>query len=101
MQTKEEDAQNVAASVKLDQLLSQLEYLKDNIFAEIREGFDKLDKKQEVIEDISKNVGEALSNTVYIKNNTANEFRSVLDEKLENLKNVEFLIEDLKKCYSK
>ncbi len=93
---KEEDAQNVAASVKLDQLLSQLEYLKDNIFAEIREGFDKLDKKQEVIEDISKNVGEALSNTVYIKNNTANEFRSVLDEKLENLKNVEFLIEDLK-----
>ena len=93
---KEEDAQNVAASVKLDKLLSQLEYLKDNIFAEIREGFDKLDKKQEVIEDISKNVGEALSNTVYIKNNTANEFRSVLDEKLENLKNVEFLIEDLK-----
>ena len=93
---KEEDAQNVAASVKLDQLLSQLEYLKDNIFAEIREGFDKLDKKQEVIEDISKNVGEALSNTVYIKNNAANEFRGVLDEKLENLKNVEFLIEDLK-----
>jgi len=93
---KEEDAQNVAASVKLDQLLSQLEYLKDNIFAEIREGFDKLDKKEEIIEDISKNVGEALSNTVYIKNNAANEFRGVLEEKLENLKNVEFLIEDLK-----
>lgn len=93
---KEEDAQNVAASVKLDQLLSQLTYLKDNIFAEIREGFDKLDKKEEIIADISKNVGEVISNTVYIKNNSANEFRGVLDEKLENLKNVEFLIEDLK-----
>jgi len=93
---KEEDAQNVAASVKLDGLLSQLEYLKDNIFAEIREGFDKLDKKEEIISDISRNLGEALSNTVYIKNNAPGEFKAILEEKLENLKNVEFLIEDLK-----
>ncbi len=93
---KEEDAQKVAASVKLDNLLSQLEYLKDNIFAEIKDGFDKLDKKEEIIADIYKNIGEVLSNTVYIKNNAPNEFKGILDEKLENLKNVEFLIEDLK-----
>lgn len=93
---KEEDAQKVAASVKLDGLISQLEYLKDNIFAEIKEGFATLDKKEEIIGDIYKNVGEVLSNTVYIKNNAPNEFRAVLEEKLENLKNVEFLIEDLK-----
>lgn len=93
---KEEDAQRVAASVKLDGLISQLEYLKDNIFAEIKEGFATLDKKEEIIGDIYKNVGEVLSNTVYIKNNAPNEFKAVLDEKLENLKNVEFLIEDLK-----
>jgi len=93
---KEEDAQKVAASVKLDGLISQLEYLKDNIFAEIKEGFATLDKKEEIIGDIYKNVGEVLSNTVYIKNNAPNEFKAVLEEKLENLKNVEFLIEDLK-----
>ena len=93
---KEEDAQKVAASVKLDGLLPQLEYLKDNTFAEIKEGFDRLDKKEEILSDIYKNVGEALSNTVYIKNNAANEFKGVLEEKLENIKNVEFLIEDLK-----
>ncbi len=93
---KEEDAQRVAASVKLDGLISQLEYLKDNIFAEIKEGFATLDKKEEIIGDIYKNVGEVLSNTVYIKNNAPNEFKAILEEKLENLKNVEFLIEDLK-----
>ncbi len=93
---KEEDAQKVAVSVKLDGLISQLEYLKDNIFAEIKEGFSQLDKKEEIIGDIYKNVGEVLSNTVYIKNNAPNEFRGILEEKLENLKNVEFLIEDLK-----
>lgn len=93
---KEEDAQKVAASVKLDGLISQLEYLKDNIFAEIKEGFATLDKKEEIIGDIYKNVGEVLSNTVYIKNNAPNEFKTILEEKLENLKNVEFLIEDLK-----
>ena len=93
---KEEDAQKVAASVKLDGLISQLEYLKDNIFAEIKEGFSQLDKKEEIIGDIYKNVGEVLSNTVYIKNNAPNEFKAILEEKLENLKNVEFLIEDLK-----
>lgn len=93
---KEEDAQKVAVSVKLDSLISQLEYLKDNVFAEIKEGFSQLDKKEEIIGDIYKNVGEVLSNTVYIKNNAPNEFKGILEEKLENLKNVEFLIEDLK-----
>ncbi len=93
---KEEDAQKVAASVKLDNLLSQLEYLKDNIFAEIKDGFTKLDKREEIISDIYKNVGEVLSNTVYIKNNAPNEFKNAIEEKLESLKNVEFLIEDLK-----
>lgn len=93
---KEEDAQKVAASVKLDGLLSQLEYLKDNIFAEIKDGFSQLDKKEEIIAEINKNVGEVISNTVFIKNNTPSEIRQIFDEKLENLKNVEFLIEDLK-----
>ncbi len=48
------------------------------------------DKKEEIIGDIYKNVGEVLSNTVYIKNNAPNEFKAILEEKLENLKNVSF-----------
>lgn len=93
---REKDAQKALASVRLDELLSQLEYLKSNIFDEIKDGFNSLDKKEEIISDIAKNVGETLSNVVSLKNNLPNEFKSIVEDKLESLKNVEFLIEDVK-----